>query len=228
MIRVRRASILARAMIIAIDGPSGAGKSTVSRRLAERLGAAFMDTGAMYRAVAEACLREGIALDDERSCADVARAVRFEAGPRRSLLIDGAEPSSELRTAEVTAAVSQVSAHPVVRELVVEAQRRLADQWGDVVAEGRDMTTVVFPQAALRIYLEATVEERARRRAAELGTPERIAEIRTAIERRDDYDSRREIAPLRRAPGQTLVVTDGLEVEQVVDRLEALARSAAP
>ncbi|MEO0650660.1 MAG: (d)CMP kinase [Planctomycetota bacterium] len=211
-------------MIVAIDGPSGAGKSTVARLLAERLGAAFLDTGAMYRAVTRACIDRGLAFDDARGCAECARALAFGAGSDRTLRIDGAPPGPELRTEDVTGAVSEVSAHAGVRDLVVAAQRRLAAQLGDVVAEGRDMTTAVFPDAEHRIYLDATPGERARRRAEELGRAADVEAIEADIRRRDDYDMSREVAPLRRVPEQTLVQTDGLSIDDVLERLLAIVR----
>ena len=211
-------------MIIAIDGPSGAGKSTVARLLAARLDAAFLDTGAMYRAVTHACLQRGLATGDPEACEACARSLSFSAGEDRTLRIDGRPPGPELRTEAVTRAVSEVSAHAGVREVVVAAQRRLADEFGDVVAEGRDMTTAVFPHAEHRIFLDATPRERARRRAAELGQLERLEEIEADIRRRDDFDGSREVTPLRRTPEQTLVVTDGLSADAVVERLLAIVR----
>lgn len=211
-------------MIIAIDGPSGAGKSTVARQLAQRLDAAFLDTGAMYRAVTRACLDRGLARGDAEGCTECAQALAFGAGEDRTLRIDGAAPGPSLRTDEVTRAVSEVSAHAGVREVVVAAQRRLAAEFGDVVAEGRDMTTAVFPHAEHRIYLDASAGERARRRAAELGRGADVAEIEADIRRRDDHDMSREVAPLVRTPEQTLVQTDGLTIEQVVERLMAIVR----
>lgn len=209
-------------MIIAIDGPSGAGKSTIARGLAQTLGFAFMDTGAMYRAVTLACLRAGVDVGDGEACAERTRSIAFAAGPDRTLLIDGAAPGLELRSDAVTAAVSEVSAHAAVRESVVRAQRALAAGFGDVVVEGRDMTTVVFPDAELRVYLDASAAERARRRAEELGRMDELEQIEADIRRRDAYDSSREVAPLTRTAEQVHVETDGLAIEAIIARLVEL------
>jgi cytidylate kinase len=212
-------------MIIAIDGPSGAGKSTVARALAQRLGAAFLDTGAMYRAVTWACLRAGVAPGDAAGCGRIAAGLDLHFEPSGRLLVDGQPADPAIRGREVTAAVSEVSAHPGVREIVVADQRQIAAELGDLVAEGRDTTTVVFPAAEFLFYLDASAAERARRRAAELGHPGQWEQVERDLARRDAFDSGRAHSPLRRDPRAVVIETDGLSVEQVVDRMLAHVRS---
>lgn len=209
-------------MIVAIDGPAGAGKSSVARRLAERLGLALLDTGAMYRAVTLAALREHIEPGDgEALTALAARLVLdFDAEGRVSLDGEPAEPA--IRGGEVERNVSEVSAHKGVRDQVVAQQRAVAERLGGLVAEGRDLTTVVFPDADHKFFLWASPRERARRRAEERGAPERIDDFQQEIERRDHRDMSREHSPLRQAEDAVRVDTDGLDLEQVVERLVAL------
>lgn len=209
-------------MIIAIDGPAGAGKSTVARRIAEVLGWTFLDTGAMYRAVTLTVLRRGIDPDAEEACGEVARSLELGFDPQGRILIDGEPGEPGIRSEEVTGAVSAVSAHPSVREAVVKVQRALAAGTagaGGLVAEGRDTTTVVFPDATHKFFLIATAAERARRRARELDQEDRVAEIQAEIERRDAYDTTRATSPLRQAPDATVVDTDGLDLEEVIATL---------
>jgi cytidylate kinase len=211
-------------MIIAIDGPAGAGKSTVARELAQALGGTYLDTGAMYRAVARAVLDRGLDPGSEETCARVARELElsFDAGGR--IRIDGSPGEPGIRAEEVTAAVSRVSAHARVREAIVERQRALAAASSVLVAEGRDMGTVVFPEAAHKFFLIATPKERARRRAAELGAPERQDEIQRRIEERDRLDSERAVSPLAQAPDALCVDTEGLSAGEVTARLLDLVR----
>jgi cytidylate kinase len=204
-------------MVIAIDGPAGAGKSTVARAVARRLGWTYLDSGAMYRAVALLVLaspaREPVAL---------ARAARIDIGGGR-VLLDGRDVSGELRAPEVSEAASRVAADPEVRRALVSKQRGLIGE-GDWVAEGRDIGTVVAPDAALKIFLTAAAEERARRRAAELGADARAVLAEQAL--RDERDATRAHSPLRPAPGAVMLDTTELSVEEVVDRIVALARAS--
>jgi cytidylate kinase len=218
-------------MIIAIDGPAAAGKSTVARKLAEALGFTYLDTGAMYRAVTLAVLDGGVDPASERACGELARSLELAFDPQGRITIDGRPGEPRIRGAEVTAAVSTVSAHPAVRAAVVARQRHLAREadarGGGLVAEGRDTTTVVFPAAEHKFFLIATAPERARRRARELHQEHRWEAIQADLERRDHLDSTRAASPLVEAPGAQRIETDGQSVEQVVARiLTALRRDA--
>jgi cytidylate kinase len=216
-------------LIIAIDGPAGAGKSTVARVVAARLGYLYIDTGAMYRSVALKALWEGLDLwDGEALTAAAALAeIRLDTtdGATR-VWLDDQEVTREIRSPAVTEAASRVSTVAGVREAMVRQQRRWGEA-GGVVMEGRDIGTVVFPHADLKIFLDASPEERARRRVAELaaeggtGSPETIAQQMVA---RDTRDSRREASPLTRAPDAVLLATDGLTSDDVVERVLELAR----
>ncbi len=214
-------------MIIAIDGPAGAGKSTVARRIADVLGWTYLDTGAMYRAVALTVLKRGLDPGSEEACGEVAHSIELALDPQGHILIDGEPGEPGIRSDEVTRTVSTVSAHPAVREAVVAVQRALAERsgkTGGLVAEGRDMTTVVFPNARHKFFLIATASERARRRARQLNQEDRRAEIQADIERRDRQDATRAVSPLRQAPDATLVETDGLDAHAVVERILSQVR----
>jgi CMP/dCMP kinase len=208
-------------MVIAIDGPAGAGKSTVARGVAAALGRTYLDSGAMYRAVALAALRKGLDLDDGETLGQLAHGlgIHLDGG---SVSLDGfGDVSGEIRSPEVTAAASRVSVHPQVRSALVERQRAMIDS-ADYVAEGRDIGTVVSPGAPLKVFLTASPEERARRRAAESGEdPERVlAEMRD----RDQRDQGREHGALRPAEDSVELDTTGLAVEDVIARVVELAR----
>ncbi len=207
-------------MVIAIDGPAGAGKSTVARALARRLGLTYLDSGAMYRSVALASMRAGIDLDDPDEVAAVARAIEIVLADGR-VLVDGVDVTEEIREPEVSAAASRISVHPGVREAMVERQRALIGG-GDYVVEGRDIGTVVSPDAPLKVFLTASDAERARRRAAE--TDEPADRVRAAQRSRDARDSQRAHGALRRAPDSTEIDTTSLEVTEVVERIVAIAR----
>jgi cytidylate kinase len=201
--------------IVAIDGPAGAGKSTVARAVAAALGYTYLDSGAMYRAVALAGLRRGT------EPAAIARSLRIEVGDR--VLLDGEDVTDAIRTPEVSEASSRVAADPTVRRaMVAEQQRLLAD--GDWVAEGRDIGTVVAPEAGVKVFLTADARERARRRAAELGAnPDTVLAEQTI---RDERDRSREHSPLEPAPGAVVLDTTDLEIPEVVRRIVTLAAPA--
>jgi cytidylate kinase len=198
-------------MVAAIDGPAGAGKSTVARALASRLGFTYLDSGAMYRAVALA------SLERHADPAEIAGALRIELGER--VLLDGRDVTELIRTPEVSAAASRVAAEPAVRAAMVGEQRRLLAH-GDWVAEGRDIGTVVAPAAELKVFLTADPHERARRRADELGIERSQVLAEQTI--RDQRDSTRRDSPLRPAEDAVALDTTGLTVEQVVDRIADL------
>ena len=207
-------------MVIAIDGPAGAGKSTVARGVAGELGLTYLDSGAMYRSVALAALQAGADLDDGEAVGALAEGLEIGFDGRR-VLLDGNDVTDEIRSPEVSAAASQVSVHPRVREAMVERQRELIAS-GNYVAEGRDIGTVVSPDSPLKVFLTASEEERARRRAAETG--EDVEAVLAAQRRRDARDSEREHGALRAAEGAVKLDTTGLSQEEVVARVVALAR----
>jgi cytidylate kinase len=220
-----------RPVVVAIDGPAGAGKSTVARRLATALGFAYLDTGAMYRAVTFEALRRGVALDDAEALADLVRGLALTLHPDGRVALAGVDVTPELRSEAVNATVSVVAAVPGVRHVMVEHQRRFARANGRIVAEGRDIGSVVFPDAAAKLYLDAQPGERARRRlaqggAGEAGSSEALAAVQEGIERRDRLDSTRATSPLTQAPGALRLDTTHLTLEQVVDRALAQVRSA--
>jgi len=217
---------------IAIDGPAGTGKSTLARRLAERLGGAYLDTGAMYRVATLQVLRRGIDPEDAAAVvaatADLPLEIGTDAGSER-VLLDGEDVGAEIRTARVTGTVSAVSAVPEVRANLVELQRRLAAGGGTVVLEGRDIGTVVLPDAEVKIYLTASPEVRARRRTEQdraAGREADYAEVLAAVQERDRKDSTRAASPLRPADDAVVVDTSDLTLDEVLDRLVALADAA--
>ncbi len=212
-------------MIIAIDGPAAAGKSTVAQALARELGLTFLDTGAMYRAVTLAVLDRGVDPRDEQDCERVARSLHLTFDPEARIAIDGKPGEPAIRSEAVTRAVSVVSAHPGVRRVVVPLQREEARARGGIVAEGRDIGSVVFPSADFKFFVDATPSERARRRARELGAPERYEEILADIVRRDHLDSTRRDSPLVRANGAIVIQTDALDAAGVTAEMLARIRS---
>jgi cytidylate kinase len=207
-------------MVIAIDGPAGAGKSTVARAVAERLGFTYLDSGAMYRCVALAVLERGADLNDEAAVGEVARSLAIALDGAR-VELDGRDVSARIREPRVTDASSMVSVHPAVREAMVAEQRRLIAA-SRFVAEGRDIGTVVSPEAPLKVFLTASPEERARRRAAQTG--EDSAVVLTAQRERDTRDETREHSALRAADDAVEIDTTSLAFDEVVDRIESLAR----
>lgn len=217
-------------LTIAIDGPAGAGKSTVARTVAARLGLTYLDTGAMYRSVALHCLRRKVDPSDGPAAGEIAKGLRFKLVPgadgSQRIEVNDEDVTEAVRAPEVAAASSQVAVHPDVRRVMVTVQQSLAAQ-GGVVMEGRDIGTVVLPWADLKVFLTASAETRARRRCMELtarGTPQPLSEVLAQIEERDRRDQERENSPLRPAPDAVIVDTDGLSVEEVVERIVALAR----
>ena len=211
-------------MIITIDGPAGSGKSTVASRLAEVLGFQYLRTGLMYRAVALAGLRRGVDWNDPDALVRVAKEIRLTFdGPH--IFLDGEDVSTEVETLRVTAVTKYSAGNPAIREILTAMQQEYAART-NCITEGRDQGTVVFPNAELKIYLDATPEERARRRFEQkkaLGEPADYDEILAGIVQRDFEDSTREIAPLKPAPDAVHILSDGMTVEEVVERIRALA-----
>ena len=218
--------------VVAIDGPSGTGKSTVARRLALLLGAAYLDTGAMYRAVTLAALRAGVDVRDPATVAALlpGMSLRIGTDPRhQTVLLDGEEVGTEIRSSAVTLAVSPVSAVPAVRARLVAQQRRIVDEAidrvGGIVVEGRDIGTVVTPDAGLKVYLTAAASTRARRRTDQdsaAGRKSTVDATLADVRRRDTYDSSRAASPLRRAHDAVELDTTELDVTGVLGRLGAL------
>lgn len=204
-------------MIVTLDGPAGAGKSSTAKELARRLGWCHMDTGAMYRSVALVATRDGIPLDDEPRLAEIAERIRIEFHDG-GVTVDGADVSEAIRTPEITKATRPVANAPLVRAAMKRVQRRIARDI-DVVTEGRDQGSEVFPDAELKVFLTASPEERARRRLAEerrRGRDTTLEQILAAQEERDDGDTHRAVGAMRQPEGAELLVTDGMGPEEVI------------
>lgn len=220
--------------VVTIDGPAGSGKSTVARLLANRLDATFLDTGAMYRAVTLAAIRDRADLGDPRQLIEVIERHRFDftaAKGKMLVRIDGQDVTDAIRDNELTAKVRHVAAVALVRGKLVEMQRTFAARCSRVVTEGRDQGTVVFPDAAVKIYLTADAAERARRRMAELnagGADADLDQIRREIESRDRSDENRAVGPLKPAADAVTVDTTSLSIEQVVERLYQIVEERCP
>jgi cytidylate kinase len=202
-------------MVVAIDGPAGGGKSTVARALAGRLGFTYLDSGAMYRSVALA------ASERHADPAEIARSLVIQAGER--VLVDGRDVTGAIRSPDVSESASRLAADPAVRDALADKQRELLAD-GDWVVEGRDIGTVIAPDAELKVFLTADPGERARRRAGELGADP--AAVLLAQARRDERDAKRRHSPLRPAPGAVVLDTTGLSIDEVVDQLVHMAKRA--
>jgi cytidylate kinase len=215
-----------RKIIVAIDGPSGAGKSTVGKRLASELGYLYIDTGAMYRALGWKALKEGLDLKEGKALQDFCARTEVELkrdGEGLRVILDGNDVSGLIRTPEMSMAASTISAQPCVRERLLELQRAMGRQ-GGVVLEGRDIGTVVFPDAHAKFFLDAAVEERARRRWLELTDKGNAVTLEQTIEdvkSRDYNDSTRDIAPLKKADDAIVVDSSGIGIDQVVGIMKA-------
>ncbi|MCY3844022.1 MAG: (d)CMP kinase [Acidobacteria bacterium] len=214
------------ARAIAIDGPSGAGKGTVARAVARALAYRYVDTGAMYRAVAWKALRDRVRVDDEAAVEPIASRATFNLNEGR-VVIDGHDVTQEIRTPDIDVAAAAVARLPRVRKALVARQRALAEQ-GGVVMEGRDIGTAVLPDAAVKIYLDASPEERAARRAADPAhvlSGAALGEVAAALAARDRVDRTRDASPLVQAPDAIAVDTTGVSVDEVIDRVLALVRA---
>ncbi len=206
---------------MAIDGPAGAGKSTVAKAVAKRLGYRYMDTGAMYRALAWKAMRHGAAPDDESALGRILESTDVDLGADGTVMLDGADVSGAIRTPEVGQMASQVSGMKIVRQRMADLQRAMGRS-GSVVAEGRDMGTVVFPEAEVKVYLDASPETRARRRFDELAAKDSTLTLEQTLAdvmRRDRRDKERAVAPLRRADDAVFIDSTALPVDAVVDRI---------
>ncbi|HZD55804.1 MAG TPA: (d)CMP kinase [Anaerolineales bacterium] len=220
------------AKIIAIDGPAASGKSTIGKKLADHFGYLYFDTGVMYRAVTLAALRRGLNLENEIAITRLAEELRIdvslpsaENGRSYDVLLDSEDVTKKIFQPEIDKNVSVISAYPGVRRALTAQQRRVGLR-GEVVMVGRDIGTVVLPEADLKVYLDASVEERARRRYLEYqmhGEPASMEEITKSMRKRDRIDSTREAAPLKLARDAVRINTDGLNIDQVLDRLKLLA-----
>ena len=216
------------ALVVALDGPSGSGKSSTARGVADRLSLAFLDTGAMYRAMTWALLERGIDVNDPEAVAAEAESIHIVSGTNPlapSIEADGIDVGDAIRTDRITAAVSAVAAVPRVRELMVAQQRRIIDASRGIVVEGRDIGTAVAPKARVKVYLVADPEARARRRAAEFDGTDPAATLE-ALRKRDHFDSTRKASPLAQAEGSIVIDSTFLSLDEVVDRIVELVEQS--
>jgi cytidylate kinase len=218
---------VSRPFVIAVDGPAASGKSSVGLGAARRLGFGYLDTGLLYRALTRLAFARRADIEDPRALVGLVEDLRVEVDPVGRILRDGADITDDLQTPEVDRAVSAVSAHGAVREALRPVQRAFIRLPGAVMA-GRDIGTVIVPEAQLKVWLNASVEERARRRSSQ--TDERFDQVLAAMRRRDQLDASREVAPMARAADAITVDTDGLSVEEVIAHIVSLAvqRGAQP
>lgn len=220
---------MSRGIRIAIDGPAAAGKSTIAKMTASKLGYTYIDTGAMYRALTYKAINQGIAMEDGEELCDLLRRIEILLVPSKeiqSVLVDGEDISEDIRTRQVTANVSAVAAHAEVRHLMVEKQRILASNGVGVVMDGRDIGTAVLPDAELKIFMTASVEERAKRRFIEdetRGNTATLKQLMNEISERDRADSERLESPLRQAEDAILVDTTSMTIEEVANKISILA-----
>jgi len=205
--------------VIAIDGPAGAGKSTIARMLADRLSLEYLDTGAMYRAITSEALHTGVAVDDTDRVARIAETAVLRVD-RDAVIVNGRDVTADIRSATVTAAVSAVAANPAVRAAMGSHQRRWGLDHGGGVLEGRDIGTVIFPDAALKVFLTASPRVRAERRVAEVGGD--VDQMEAAIAERDHRDSSRETSPLAEADDSVVIDTSDMSLDDVVERIASL------
>lgn len=208
----------AEPLVLAIDGPAGSGKSTVAKAVAQRLGLDYLDTGAMYRSVAFAALRGGVDPEDGEIVGNLARSMEFTIAPNGTVTVDGVDATIEIRGPEVTRAVSIVAANPAVRDEMRARQRQWVAKRGGGVMEGRDIGTVVFPDARLKVYLDASPEVRAARRSKEVADLS-YETVATDLARRDALDQNRDHDPLRAAEDAVVIDTSNLSVEEIVDAI---------
>lgn len=219
---------MSKVIKIAIDGPAGAGKSTIAKRTAEKIGYTYIDTGAMYRALTHKALQQNIPMDNGDALEDLLRHTEIQlvpAGEGQAVMVDGQDVSEAIRSRNVTANVSAVAAQKKVRLLMVDKQQKLASSTG-VVMDGRDIGTAVLPEAELKIFMTATVEERALRRHKEnikRGNDTSLEQLQAEISERDKADSEREVSPLKQADDAILIDTTSMSIEEVVERICKLA-----
>ena len=212
-------------LVITIDGPAASGKSTIARMLAERLGASFLDTGAMYRAVTLAAMQAGVDMSDEEKLLDILETKKFQFAAKEGKMtvsIDGVDVTEQIRRQEVTANARHIASAAKIRAKLVQMQRQFAADEEKIVAEGRDQGTVAFPNADIKFFLDADIAERARRRQSELqskGDGENLEQIQRDIEKRDKSDESRAVGPLKPANDAIVVDTTDLTIEQVVEKL---------
>lgn len=208
--------------VVAIDGPAGAGKSTVARLLAARVGIPYLDTGAMYRAIALAALDSGVSIDDEQALGALARRLDIHVG-KNAVTVDGRDVTEEIRSKRVNDAVSMVASNSAVRDHLRSGQRAWVAQMGGGIVEGRDIATVVFPEACLKVFLTASARERAQRRVAQSGGD--IDQVEREIAIRDERDSSRIDGPLRAAQDAVVVDTTGRGLDEVLEELDRLVQA---